>query len=435
MIFFIYNLFITVALIFFIPIFLIRSLIQKELRAELLERMGYFSYYSVKKSIWLHAASVGEVTCSIPLLKKINEQFPQTGIMVTTMTHTGREIARRSFPKADQFLFLPIDYPFFIRKFIKKLNPIILLIAETEIWPNLIATCGRSGIPVVIFNGRISEKSYHRYRLFRFFFRRILNYVLLFLVQSKQDHNRMLKIGATAERIKVTGNIKFDLTPSPFLEEKRMEFLKMLELNETNLILIAGSTHHNEEEIILDIYKDLKKLFPELILIVAPRHIQRLQEIEEILKNKSFSWTKRSLYKINKNQSNKFNFDVILLDTVGELKDLYSIASLVFIGGSLIPVGGHNPIEPLVFKRCVIFGPHMFNFKEISSTLTQDGGAIQVKDSKDLYENIKRLLSDKELRNRIGEIGHRIIENHRGAIEKIFSEIKGLLTNYNYFKK
>lgn len=429
MIYFTYNFILTFILTLSIPYFLLRSLIQKDFRIQLLERMGCFPFVSSNKTIWLHAASVGEISCSIPLLKKIKEEFPKNEIVITTMTRSGNEIARKSFPEAQRILFFPVDHPLFLRNVIKKIKPMLILIAETELWPNLLMSCQRLEIPVIIFNGRISKKSFPRYNFFKFFFKKLLTSNILFLMQSEEDKERILMIGAQPERTKVIGNLKFDITPSPTWEEKRGEFSKLLMIDEEDLILIAGSTHSGEEEVLLETYKELKRLFPHLIFILAPRHLTRINEIEEILKMQSLTWVRRTSLMINRNLIEKNSHDVILIDTIGELINLYSIASLVFIGGSLVPVGGHNPIEPLLFKKCVLFGPHMFNFKEISRLLIKEGGAIKVKDEKELYYQLKILLSDETLRKQIGERGYKIIENNRGAKEKIFGEIKNILSN------
>ncbi len=430
MIYFTYNLVLTFILTIYVSYLLIRALIQKDFRTELLERMGYFHYVSSKRTIWLHAASVGEISGSIPILKKIKEEFPANDIIITTMTRSGNETAKKSFPEAKKILFFPIDHPFFLNNVIKKIKPALLLIAETELWPNLIMSCRRLKIPIIIFNGRISKKSFPRYNLFKSFFKSLLNQNILFLMQTEEDRDRILSIGAPLERTKVMGNLKFDITPSPSWEERRIEFSKLLMIDERDLILIAGSTHSGEEEVILEIYKRLKNLFPNLILILAPRHISRIAEVEEILKKKSISWIKRTSLQTNIFERNPH--DVILIDTIGELMNLYSLASLAFIGGSLVPVGGHNPIEPLLFKKCVLFGPHMFNFKEISGLLIKEGGAIMVKDDKELYYQLMNLLSDETLRNQIGERGYKIIENNRGAKERIFEEIKNLLFNLSF---
>ena len=473
-----YNTLITIFLIFAAPYFLLRALIDGRFRRELTQRMGFLPTLSPKKTIWFHAASVGEVFCSIPLLKKIKEEFPECPIVLTTMTRTGNERARM-IPEADLVFFLPIDHPLAIRRTLQKIEPSLLLIAETELWPNLLRSCGTKGIPIVLFNGRISEKSFRRYLFFKFFFKDCLRYVSLFLMQTEEDRNRIIEIGATMDKTRVVGNLKFDQTfptftplESPtinggddinktsrrvesttippvvgsfrhrkggvktpsfltgFTQEALAELAKSLHLRGQETLFIAGSTHSGEEEILLSLFKDLKKSCPDLILVLAPRHLERLEEVERILKRESISWKRKTALSMDQDRSDeepKELPEVILLDTMGELMNLYSLGTLVFIGGTLVPVGGHNPIEPLFFKKCVLFGPHMFHFLEISHHLIEAGGAIQVRGKEDLAFQLKRLLSDERARKEVGEKGYQFLQKHRGATEKMFEEIRPYL--------
>jgi 3-deoxy-D-manno-octulosonic-acid transferase len=430
MIYLLYNIILTFILIFFAPYFLLRSLVEKRFRKELAERMGFFRNLPVKKSLWVHAASVGEVFCSIPLLKRMKVEFPHCGIVLTTMTRTGNEAAKNSIPEANCVLFFPIDHPLTVRRVIKRIQPSLLLIAETELWPNLLQSCGKNKVPIILFNGRISERSFRRYHLFKFFFKECLKYISLFLMQTEEDQNRIIEIGASPEKTKVAGNLKFDQTFPSFTQEMVVEMSKLLRLQGKEIILIAGSTHSGEEEILIGLFKELRKFDPHLVLLLAPRHLERLEEVERILKKESISWMRRTSLSMDQNrlpQELKEPPKVILLDTMGELMSLYRLGTVVFIGGSLVPVGGHNPIEPLFFKKCVLFGPHMFNFLEISQSLLEAGGAIQVEREEDLFFQLKRLLSDEGARTEVGERGYQFIQKHRGAIERMFEEIKPFL--------
>jgi 3-deoxy-D-manno-octulosonic-acid transferase len=480
-----YNTLLTIFLIVAAPYFLFRALIDGRFRREWIQRMGFLPTLSPKKTIWFHAASVGEVFCSIPLLKRIKEEFPECPIVLTTMTRTGNERAK-TIPEADLVFFLPIDHPLVIRRALRKIDPGLLLIAETELWPNLLRSCGTKGIPIVLFNGRISEKSFRRYLFFKFFFKDCLKYVSLFLMQTEEDRNRIIEIGATMDKTRVVGNLKFDqpfptFTPleSPtinggddinktsrrvesttippmvgsfrhrkggvktpsfltgFTQEALAEMAKSLNLRGKETLLIAGSTHSGEEEILFSLLKDLRKIDPHLVLILAPRHLERLEEVERILKRESISWTRKTSLSTDQDRPDgerKELPEVILLDTMGELMNLYSLGTLVFIGGSLVPVGGHNPIEPLFFKKCVLFGPHMFHFLEISHHLIEAGGAIQVRGKEDLAFQLKRLLSDERARKEVGEKGYQFLQKHRGATEKMFEEIRPFLTRMQNFK-
>ena len=425
-----YNILFTFFLIFAAPYFLFRALIDGRFRRGLIQRIGFLPALSLKKPIWVHAASVGEVFCSIPLLKIIKKEFPQYHIVLTTMTRTGNERAK-TISEADSVLFLPIDHPLIIEKTLRKIDPNLLLIAETEFWPNLLRSCGKRGIPIVLFNGRISEKSFRRYLFFKFFFKDCLKYVSLFLMQTEEDRNRIIKIGATIDKTRVVGNLKFDQPFPSFTQEPLAEMSKSLNLRGKETLFIAGSTHSGEEEVLLSLLKDLRKIDPHLVFILAPRHLERLEEVEQILKRESILWTRKTSLSMDQDrfgEERKELPEVILLDTMGELMNLYSLGTLVFIGGSLVPVGGHNPIEPLFFKKCVLFGPHMFHFLEISHHLIEAGGAIQVEGKEDLAFHLKRLLSDERARKEVGEKGYQFLQKHRGATEKMFEEIRPFLT-------
>jgi 3-deoxy-D-manno-octulosonic-acid transferase len=390
--------------------------------------MGFFQKLSFKRPIWVHAASVGEVFCCLPLLKKIKKEFPHLKIVLTTMTSTGNETAKTSLLEADQVLFVPIDHPLFIRRAIEKIQPCLLLIAETEFWPNLLRSCGKKGIPIVLFNGRISPKSFRRYLFFKFFFKECLKYISLSLMQTEEDRRRIVEIGGRFQKARTVGNLKFDQTFPSFTQEVITEMAKTLGLQGEEKILIAGSTHSGEEEILVTLYKELKKSDPHLVLILAPRHLERLEEVERVLKKESLSWLRKTaLSSSGAGGSVQKHSEVILLDTMGELVGLYNLGTLVFVGGSLVPIGGHNPLEPLFFRKCVLFGPYMFNFLEISSRLIETGGAIQVSKKEDLFPQLKRLLFDEGARQKVGEKGYQFLLKHQGATERMVEEIRPFL--------
>ncbi len=420
MVFLAYHILSTFLLILAIPYFILKRLTQRGYGREWVQRLGFLPPMSLKKPIWVHSASVGEVFCSIPLLRRIQRDFPQSQIVLTTMTRTGKETAKKFFPEADAIFYLPMDHPWVLKRFLKRVDPHLLLLAETELWPNLLRSCGKRGIPMVLFNGRISERSLRGYLLFKPLFQNSLNHLSLFLMQTEQDRNRIIEIGAPSEKTRVVGNLKFDQTFPPF-SERRVEEMRGLPLLQEKSILIAGSTHPGEEEVLIRLFKDLKKIDPQLLLLLAPRHLDRLEEVEKILRRESISWKRRT--HLEKIQDPKEPCEVILLDTMGELMSLYSLGTLVFIGGTLLPVGGHNPLEPLFFKKCVLFGPYTFHFSEISRSLVQEGGAIQVRDEEDLGFQLKRLLLDERMRREVGERGYQFLQRHRGTTERVFKEI------------
>jgi 3-deoxy-D-manno-octulosonic-acid transferase len=430
MIYLLYNIFVTLLLIVSSPYFLFRGLFQKRFQNQLMERMGFIETLFFQKPIWVHAASVGEVFCTVPLLKKIKKEFPQREIVLTTMTSTGKEAARRHLPQATRILFFPVDHPLTLRRVIERIQPGLLLVAETELWPNLLRSCAKRKVPVILFNGRISEKSYRGYLLLKCLFKECLKYVSLFLMQTKEDQTRITKIGADPGKTRVTGNLKFDQSWPPISREDIEKLARSIGLQGGEPVLIGGSTHSGEEEILISLFKDLKGIESRLILILAPRHLNRLEEVEGALRKESVSWIRRTLLPVDPDRSGQEPIplpEVILLDTMGELMGLYSFGTLIFVGGSLVPVGGHNPLEPLFFKKCVLFGPYMFNFLEISRRLIEAEGAIQAKDREDLTIHMKRLLKNERARKETGERGYQFLQKHQGATEKMFAEIRPFL--------
>ncbi len=422
-----YNILFTLLLILASPYFLFRSFSQEKFRKALPQRLGFLKPPSFEKPIWVHAASVGEVFCSVPLLKKIKKEFPHSRIILTTITSTGNEAAKTRVPEADRVFFLPIDHPLLVRRAIKSIQPSILLIAETELWPNLLRSCRKKGVPVVLFNGRISQRSFRRYVRFKFFFKECLRYISLFLMQTEEDRKRIIEMGGEPQKTRTVGNLKFDQTFPSFTQEAMKDIAKTLGLHEKEKTLIAGSTHSGEEEVLVALYKELKQMTPHLVLVLAPRHLERLEEVEGILKKEALSWVRKTALSAGTGPSDQEHPEVILLDTMGELMEIYSLGTVVFVGGSLVPVGGHNPLEPLFFKKCVLFGPHMFNFLEITRRLMEAGGAIQVSGKENLFSELKRLLPDEAARKEVGEKGYQFLQKHQGATERMFEEIRPFL--------
>lgn len=405
---FLYNLVLIFLVIISSPIFIYKMIVDKRYRIGLSERLGFLpnsvlAAFDGNQPIWFHAASVGEVNASVRLLEKVRERWPDRKLLVSTFTPTGN-IAAREKLKADGVIFLPMDLPFVVGRVLKKVNPSTLILMETELWPNLITKAGRMGIPVVMVNGRISDRSYGKYWLISPLLRKVFDYVRLFLMQSDGDAQRIVMLGAEPSKVSVTGNIKFDV---------RVPVNEIPFMNDWNgPVFVAGSTHRGEEAQILDIYKDLQGRYGSMKLILAPRHLERIMEVQEILAEKGLQYVRRS------EVSGKLASSILLLDTLGELASFYKYGTIVFIGGSLVPVGGHNPLEPAILGRPVLFGPYMENFRDIAQILVDSGGGDRANNAEELRGWIDRLLADENLCSSMGNRARQAVLQNRGAVER-----------------
>jgi len=332
-----YNILLTFLLILASPYFLFRSLLQEKFRKALPQRLGLFQPPPFKRPIWVHAASVGEVFCSVPLLKKIKKEFPYSKIVLTTITSTGNEAARTRVPEADRVFFLPIDHPFTIRRAIEKIQPGILLIAETELWPNLLRSCGKKGIPVVLFNGKDFPKVLSTLYPLQILLQRMYEIYLPLLNADRRRSKAHSRDRGGPQKTRTAGNLKFDQTFPSFTQEAVTDLAKTVGLHGTETILIAGSTHPGEEEVLVALYKDLKKIAPGLVLILAPRHLERLDEVEGILKKEALSWVRKTAFSPDASPPDQGHPEVILLDTMGELMGFYSLGRWSLWGEVLFP--------------------------------------------------------------------------------------------------
>ncbi len=410
---FLYNILLVFLVVIFSPFLLYKFISEKRYRTGLSERLGNISddvISSLKgeRPIWFHAASVGEVIASQRLLEGIREKWPHKKLLISAFTPTGKETAIVK-TKADGVIFLPLDLPWVVRRVLKKVNPSVLILMETELWPNMISGAGNMGIPVVVVNGRISDRSYGKYWFISPLLRKVFDHINRFLMQSDADAQRIITLGADHSKVTVTGNIKFDLKAVnkdiPFMDEWG------------GPLLIAGSTHKGEDAPILEIYKELKDKYPTLKLILAPRHIERVREVEDILEEMGLGYVRRSQVK------DHIGYSILLLDTLGELLSFYKYGDIVFVGGSLVPVGGHNLLEPALYGKPVLFGPNVQNFRDAAQILMDCGGGIKVKDADDLRNLLVRLLSDNNLCESLGEKARQAVLNNQGATERTLDEL------------
>jgi 3-deoxy-D-manno-octulosonic-acid transferase len=396
-----------------LPVFLTQAVLRGKYRRGLGQRFGSVAEWSGTASpLWLHAVSVGEVMAAAPLARELANRHPEIPLLVSTVTDTGRAVAEQRMP-GGRHVYFPLDFGWIARRALDRLHPRLVLLTETELWPNFLAACRERGTPVVLINGRISPRSFPRYRLVRRWFQRVLEDIRLFCMQSAQDAERILALGAPEDRVRVVGNLKFDL-PTAGREADTASARGALGLLPGQRLVAAGSTHRGEEDVILEAFRGASATRPDLCLLLAPRHPERLEEVEGQVRRAGLSWVRRSRLPA----ASAAGAPVILLDTVGELARLYAAASVVFVGGSLIPHGGQNILEPAAYARPVLHGPHMGNFAEMRDLFQQAGAAIQVTDGRSLRRHLEALLDDPSTANRMGKAGREIVEAHRGATRR-----------------
>ena len=317
------------------------------------ERFGLARYS--KTDIWIHAVSVGEVIACLPFLKKLKKEFPDKKITLSTTTYTGQGIARKNFPEADRIMYVPVDTGLCVGRVVRAMVPELFITVETELWPVLTSALKKSGCKIIVLNGRISENSFKGYKKIGFFMKEMLAYIDYLYMQSDGDADRIKLLGAAKENVGVMGNFKFDIALD------KADPLKWLD-HIDGKIFLAASTHEGEDEIILDAFSMIKKRYDKVRLIIAPRHPERFLSVEESIRESGFNYMKRSNIKGSGVRGQGSETDVILLDTIGELSMVFSKVSIAFIGGSLVPLGGHNILEPAYWSRPIIFGPYMNNF-------------------------------------------------------------------------
>jgi len=406
-----------------LPVFAAQAILRGKYRRGLSQRLGRVpAWPGPVPPVWLHAVSVGEVMAATPLARGLRARWPDLPLLVSTVTDTGRAVAEQRLP-AEQFVFFPLDFGWAVRAALNRLSPRAVLLTETEIWPNFIRACGTRGIPVVVINGRISPRSFPRYRRIRGIFRQVLQGIRLFCMQTPEDAGRILALGAPAERVHVVGNLKFDLAAVGPAEggEDGPAIREMLGLAPERPVLVAGSTHRGEEQPVLEAFTEARRAVPDLTLLLAPRHPERLEEVEGLLARAGLPWIRRSRVPAERATA------VILVDTMGELARLYAAGTVVFVGGSLVPIGGHNILEPASHARPVLFGPHMGNFAEMGRFFLEQGAGIQVRDAAHLCAEVLRLLTDPVAANRMGEAGRAIVDTHRGAGRRTVNLLEAVL--------
>jgi 3-deoxy-D-manno-octulosonic-acid transferase len=411
------------------PYFVYQAIRYKKYIGSLGQRLGYLPIsFNVdgEQSIWIHAVSVGEALTARALAADLKARYPRLRLFLSTTTIAGQQVARRSLPHVDAVFYFPFDWTFTSRRTLNLVNPRMFIMMETEIWPNLLRLCRKRSVKTVVINGRISSRSYPRYRLIRPFFRRVLADVDRFCMQSEESARRLIDLGADPARVTVTGSLKFDSLeiPTPTSHGKpRDRVLRFFRLSANRPVIVAGSTMRGEETAILRAFARVKTTMVSAMLVLAPRQPERFGEVERMAREAGFVATRRSELPIDAEP----RADVVVLDSMGELAQLYQLATAVFVGGSLVDHGGHNILEPAVFGKPIVFGPHMQNFTEIADAFVTNGAAVQVQTERELEEVLLGLLSDPVRRARLGAAARALVEANRGAKEKTLAVIADLV--------
>lgn len=386
------------------------------------ERFGFPDKIVLQnKVIWVHAVSVGEVQAARPLVNNLLQEYSNCKILITTMTPTGADCVKQYFAGEVKHLYLPYDLPASVKRFISVINPAILLVMETELWPNLFHYCQASDVPVVIVNARMSENSACGYRRFSWLTRSTLGSISLIIAQGQKDAERLIALGADKDKVNVTGNLKFDINLPHSVTEQAQALRRYLSVNRA--VWIAASTHEGEEKIILDAFDKVLEKHSQCLLVIVPRHPERSTSVKELCSRRNL----RVLCK-SENKECDESIQVFILDSLGELPMFYAAADVAFVGGSLTEVGGHNMLEPASLGVPVIMGPHVFNFQEISQLLLDEDAAWKVNDPDELSGRVSCLLDDANLRHSTGERGRTIVLKNRGNVEKIMKLIRKFLS-------
>jgi 3-deoxy-D-manno-octulosonic-acid transferase len=429
-----YSLLLTLAAAVCLPYFLIKGLRQGKYWHNLRERLGNLPPDVLQAAggssgaIWLHAVSVGELLAGLPLARALKEKYPQRKLFVSTTTDTGQRLAKERMTFADGVFYFPLDWAFAVRRVLRALRPAAVIVLETEIWPNFLLEVHRAGVPVLFVNGRVSERSFRRYRLgnsmFFGFLARVLRGASGILMQSESDAQRLREIGAPSEKVVVTGNLKFDLAPAsetPLVQWLRRELAR----RKRGPVIVAGSVTAHEEPYVLIAFGTLQGQCRDAFLVLAPRKPERFDAAAAHIEESQRRYVRRSQVSLDAPLDE--NVGVLLLDSIGELAALYALADGVFVGGSLVAAGGHNILEPAAAGRVPIFGPHMENFQDIAAQFVAGGAAIQVHNPEDLGVAWIELWQNREKCERMGSAARALVEQSRGATAKTLARIAELL--------
>lgn len=426
---FIYNVLIVLLVIIAMPVFAFRLIREAGFGERLRQSFGLIPEETLarvegRRAIWLHAASVGEIVATSPIVKEIRKELPDAPIMISVVTASGYAMAKRIIKEADSIIFFPVDVPLLSNMIIARIRPRVFLPVETELWPNFLKAARKQNVPVMMVNGRISDKSVERYRHLGSILTDMMGTVSRFCMQSDIDKDYILRLGADPSRVVVTGNTKFDQTYTDVTPDEKAALLTEMGLAGSSPVILAGSTHKGEEEVVFDSFTQIKASFPQAKLVIAPRDIMRADEIINLAEKYNLIAVRRTVLQ----EAPASGHTVVVLDTIGELGKVYSLGDIVFVGGSLIQHGGHNILEPAAHGKPIIVGPNMFNFKDSYFLFSNRGACVTVKDSGELTAQMLRILENDEISKAMSDETMAIITENRGAARKSALYLKELLS-------
>ena len=426
-----YNLAAILVVILIIPVFMIRSVREKGFVERIRQSLGFFPEHALEKvakkhCIWVHAASVGEIVATSPLIKEFHKEFPQTPILVSVVTTSGYEMANRIIKDADAIIYFPLDLPILAGRVLRRIHPRVFLPVETELWPNFLKTARKMHIPVMMVNGRISDRSVKQYKYLNSLLSDMIGTVTKFAMQSDIDADYIMRLGAPPELVTVTGNTKFDQTYTDVSPAEKAEIIEQMGLSTAEGILLAGSTHRGEEDFVLKAFKAIREKHGKAKLVIAPRELLRTQEVIHLCKRAGFTVTTRT----KQQELGPQDADIVILDTIGELGKVYSVGDVVYVGGSLIPHGGHNILEPAAHGKAIIVGHYMFNFKDTHALFKKRDACITVNNEQELAQEAVKLFDDAAHRHRLEAETLAIVGENKGASRKSAMILRELLESY-----
>jgi 3-deoxy-D-manno-octulosonic-acid transferase len=413
------------------PYMLFKMLTSERHRSGLYQRFGIVSERTSKKpGIWIHGASVGEIITAKSIIKKIDQEFPEWETFISTSTNTGYSVAKKNFSDKPIFYF-PVDLSWITRKVLRRIKPSCILLIELEIWPNFLVSVYEKNIPLIIVNGRISDKSFKTYRIISrisgAFYNSIINKMNTYCARTELDAQRFRSLGIPGEQVFVTGTMKYDNIPTHIGEYSKNELANLFHIKDCDLVLIGGSTHEGEEKILLRVLERLSKTYPNLRLIIAPRHIERIKDVSRLIEKAGYVPLLKTEIEKTDYKWQDINKKVILIDTIGELGKIYSLSSFVFVGKSFVPFGGQNMMEPAGLGKPVIFGPHVFNFKEEADLLLRNEAAKMIKTEDELCGAIEFFIKNPEAAKEMGRRAQEVVNEKRGATERNMDIIRKIL--------